>query len=144
MNKPTAKFDLLKLADEMAANKKRRKSTHEEDKLQISCRYWFDIQYPKYRPLLHHSPNEGLLPNNVRDGAKRKAMGVRAGFPDFFLAIPNRFYPYLAVELKTKRGQQSVSQREWQKACESVGGKYVVVRTLDDFIDEINRYIKDI
>ena len=79
--------------------------------MQINCRYWFDLQYPQYRLLLHHSPNEGLLVNRKADGAKRKAMGVRAGFPDFILLLPNEEYAYLAIELKTEKGVQSKEQK---------------------------------
>ena len=119
----------------------RRRPVYLEDKLQTGCRYWFDAQYPQYRILLHHSPNEGLLVKSSRDGAKRKAMGVRAGFPDFIFLLPNKEYPYLAVELKTEKGRQSDSQKEYQKVVESVGGKYVIVRSIEEFIREINSYI---
>ena len=122
----------------------RRKPIYLEDRLQASCRYWFDTQYPQYRILLHHSPNEGLLVKSSRDGAKRKAMGVRAGFPDFIFLLPNKEYPYLAVELKTEKGRQSDSQKEYQKVVESVGGKYVIVRSIEEFIREINSYINSV
>lgn len=123
---------------------KRRKPSHEEDRLQITCRVWFDLQHKDLSILLHHSPNEGLLVKRASDGAKRKAMGVRAGFPDFIFLKSNRFYPYLAIELKTQKGKQSEHQRAYQKAIESNGGKYVVVRSLEEFMSEINEYLKNI
>lgn len=123
---------------------KRRKPSHEEDRLQITCRVWFDLQHKDLSILLHHSPNEGLLVKRASDGAKRKAMGVRAGFPDFIFLKSNRFYPYLAIELKTQKGKQSEHQRAYQKAIEVNGGKYVVVRSLEEFMSEINEYLKNI
>lgn len=123
---------------------KRRRSTYEEDKLQISCRVWFDMQHRGYSLLLHHSPNEGLLVKRASDGAKRKAMGVRAGFPDFIFLKSNRFYPYLAIELKTQKGKQSEHQIAYQKAIEANGGKYVVIRSLEEFMSEINEYLNNI
>lgn len=123
---------------------KRRKPSHEEDRLQITCRVWFDLQHKGLSILLHHSPNEGLLVKRASDGAKRKAMGVRAGFPDFIFLKSNRFYPYLAIELKTQKGKQSEHQRAYQKAIEANGGKYVVVRSLEEFMSEINEYLKNI
>lgn len=143
MDEHKPKYDLLKMADEMAAGRKRRKPSHEEDRLQISCRYWFDLQYPKYSLLLHHSPNEGLLPLVARDGAKRKAMGVRAGFPDLILEVPSRYYHALAIELKSRKGRQSDGQRRWQKAFEGVGGKYAVARSLEEFMAIVNEYMED-
>lgn len=123
---------------------KRRKPSHEEDRLQITCRVWFDLQHKDLSILLHHSPNEGLLVKRASDGAKRKAMGVRAGFPDFIFLKPNRFYPYLAIELKTQKGKQSEHQIAYQKAIEANGGKYVVVRSLEEFMSEINEYLNNI
>ena len=123
---------------------KRRKPSHEEDRLQITCRVWFDLQHKDLSILLHHSPNEGLLVKRASDGAKRKAMGVRAGFPDFIFLKSNRFYPYLAIELKTQKGKQSEHQRAYQKAIEANGGKYVVVRSLEEFMSEINEYLKNV
>lgn len=123
---------------------KRRKPSHEEDRLQITCRVWFDLQHKDLSILLHHSPNEGLLVKRASDGAKRKAMGVRAGFPDFIFLKSNRFYHYLAIELKTQKGKQSEHQIAYQKAIEANGGKYVVVRSLEEFMSEINEYLKNI
>lgn len=123
---------------------KRRKPSHEEDRLQITCRVWFDLQHKDLSILLHHSPNEGLLVKRASDGAKRKAMGVRAGFPDFIFLKSNRFYPYLAIELKTQKGKQSEHQIAYQKAIEANGGKYVVVRSLEEFMSEINEYLSNI
>lgn len=126
---------------EMLNKPQRRRPMYLEDRLQTGCRCWFDAQYPQYRILLHHSPNEGLLVKSSRDGAKRKAMGVRAGFPDFIFLLPNKEYPYLAIELKTEKGRQSDSQKEYQKAVESVGGKYVIVRSIEEFMREISSYV---
>lgn len=127
---------------DMAKGTTRRKPRYIEDRLQMSCKYWFDCQYPQYRLLLHHSPNEGLLLQHDKDGAKRKAMGMRAGFPDFILLLPNREHPYLAIELKSEKGRQSEHQKEYQRAVESVGGLYVIVRRVDDFVAIVRNYIE--
>lgn len=126
---------------ELANSATRRRPRYLEDKLQIGCKYWFDCQYPEYRLLLHHSPNEGLLMKHYRDGAKRKAMGMRPGFPDFIFLLPNKEYHYLALELKTDKGRQSDHQKEYQQAVEQAGGRYVIIRSLDEFMTEIKSYI---
>lgn len=128
----------------MANAKTRKRPTYREDRLQIDCKYWFDCQYPQYRLLLHHSPNEGLLMKHDRDGAKRKAMGMRPGFPDFIFLMPNRQYPYLAMELKSEKGRQSDHQKEYQQAVENAGGRYRVIRSLDEFMREINGYLNNL
>lgn len=115
---------------------------HEEDRLQTACVRWFGLAHPKLALLLHHSPNEGLLPRTARDGAKRKAMGVRAGFPDLVLLVPNTLHHYLCVELKSHAGRQSASQRAYQEAVERAGGMYAVIRSLEGFIETINEYLR--
>lgn len=121
--------------------KTKRRYRHKEDDLEKSCRKWFDLTYKHLKVLLHHSPNEGLLPKSAKDGAKRKEMGVRAGFPDFILLVSNNDFPFLAIELKTEDGKQSDSQKDYQKAIETAGGRYVICRSLDDFMTEINDYL---
>ena len=133
-------INLQKLRELANTPPARRKANYVEDRLQIACKYWFDCQYPDDRLLLHHSPNEGYLLGHDRDGAKRKAMGVRPGFPDFILLYPNREYPFLAMELKSPKGRQSEHQKEYQKQIERVGGKYVIIRSLDEFIETVNNY----
>lgn len=139
-SKESATLDMRAMANAQT----RRRPRYMEDRLQIGCKYWFDCQYPQYRLLLHHSPNEGLLMRHDRDGAKRKAMGMRPGFPDFILLLPNRDYPYLAMELKSGKGRQSDHQKEYQKAVEHAGGKYAVIRSLDEFISTVNAYMEAI
>lgn len=136
--------DVLDRMRTMANAKTRKRPTYREDRLQIDCKYWFDCQYPQYRLLLHHSPNEGLLMKHDRDGAKRKAMGMRPGFPDFIFLMPNRQYPYLAMELKSEKGRQSDHQKEYQQAVENAGGRYRVIRSLDEFMREINGYLNNL
>lgn len=124
--------------------RQRKRPRHEEDDLQVSCIRWFDYRYPNLRRLLHHSPNEGLLVHKSADGAKRKAMGVRAGFPDLILLVPSGGYPYLAIELKTGSGRQSDTQKEYQKAVEDAGGRYELVRSLDGFMSVVDGYLSKI
>lgn len=115
---------------------------HLEEQMQKACIKWFDLKYKKYKLLMHSSPNGGK--RNAIEAAKFKQMGVRAGFPDLILLIPNKFYPFCGIELKIKTGRQSESQKAYQKEFESIGAKYVVVRSLDEFIKVVNEYLKDI
>jgi hypothetical protein len=38
----------------------------------------------------------------------------------------------LEIEIKTGTGRQSEVQKNWENMIKSMGGKYVVVRSLDD------------
>jgi hypothetical protein len=122
--------------------KKRKKPGHKEEDMQLRCVKWFDYQYPNLRLHLHHSPNGGK--RNEREGARFKAMGTRAGFPDLLLLHPNKFYPFMGIELKTEKGYQSPTQKEYQKMFEELGAKYIVVRSLDQFIEEVKNYLADV
>ena len=86
---------------------------HLEDFLQKSIIKYWDLKYPKWKKRLVHAPNGGK--RNAIEAAKFKQMGVRAGFPDLILLIPNKFYPFCGIELKVKTGRQSESQKEYQK-----------------------------
>lgn len=113
---------------------------HLEDSLQKRCVMWFSLQYREYAKLLHHSPNGGK--RNAIEAAKFKAMGVRAGFPDLILCIARQGYHGLFVELKTAKGRQSDNQKYYQAVLEEQGYKYVVIRSIEDFIATINDYLQ--
>lgn len=114
---------------------------HLEDQLQKNCIRWFDYQYPSLKNRLHHSPNGGK--RNRVEAAKFKAMGVRPGFPDLILLHPNKFYPFMGIELKVEKGKQSDNQKAYQKTFEELGAKYIVVRSLEDFQREVKQFLED-
>lgn len=119
----------------------RKKPSHEEDNLQARIVYWFDIQYPGYKKLLFHPSNGGK--RNAIEAAKFKRMGVRPGVADLMLVVPNKFYPYMCIELKSEKGKQSEHQKDFQRAVESIGAKYVVCRSLEEFIEVVNDYLTE-
>ena len=45
--------------------------------------------------------------------------------------------------MKTDKGKQSEAQKEWQKLIERDGYKYVVVRSIEDFIKVVTDYLKE-
>lgn len=67
--------------------------------------------------------------------------GLVAGVADLLLWYPSLGYHGLAIEIKTPKGKQSPQQIEWQQAVEKYGYKYIVCRSLDDFIREVKAYI---
>lgn len=119
----------------------RKKPGHVESDLQIRCVKWFAYQYQHLRPLLFAVPNGGR--RDARTGAILKAEGVHAGVSDLLLLYPSRKYHGLCIEMKKKDGYQRPSQKEWQEAVEEQGYKYIVCRTIDDFIEEVNEYMNN-
>lgn len=54
---------------------------------------------------------------------------TRRGVPDLILIVNGQF---VGLEVKSARGSQSDEQRQFQQECERHGGKYFVVRSLED------------
>jgi hypothetical protein len=74
--------------------------------------------------------------SNSYQGAVMKGMGVVAGVSDMIYLSP---LGVVALEFKTETGRQSASQKEWQRQIEAAGYKYYIVRSLDDFLEAINK-----
>ena len=113
--------------------------SHYEDDLQMLCVRWFGYQHNKLAPLLHHSPNGGF--RNRKEAARFVGMGTRAGFPDLILLYPSKGYHYLALELKVGKNKQTPLQIEYQRYIEEYGGKYVVIRSIEEFVRTIEDYL---
>ena len=131
-----------------------------ESYIQQAAVKWFRLQYPQYANLLVHIPNEGKRTMKYikgrlvcTGGAKLKAEGRVKGASDLVLFVPNNQYHALCLETKVEeetykagkrtvtRTYQSPEQKEWQAAVESQGFKYVVYRSIEEFIMIIREYM---
>lgn len=119
----------------------RKKPKDEEHKMQCSMVKWFRLKYPSMRHNLFSVPNGGR--RDVVTGAKLKAEGVLPGVSDLILLKRNKSYGALLIETKTKKGIQQKSQKEWEMKITEDGYKYVVVRSLDEFIKVVTEYLND-
>ena len=71
--------------------------------------------------------------------AKRE--GLRKGVADLQLLYGNGEHFSLFLELKTDTGSQSKEQKEFEAYCTKNKFKYVVVRSLEQFITEVKNYL---
>lgn len=71
-------------------------------------------------------------------------MGTQPGFPDLILLVASQDYHALLIELKTRTGRQQESQKEYQRLIEEQGYKYLIVRTLEQFQQEVNTYLSEV
>lgn len=110
-----------------------------ESRIQRSCVMWFRMQYPRLGSLLFAVPNGGA--RSVVTGAILKSEGVVAGVADLLLLVPSRGFHGLCIEMKTAKGRQSQTQKQWEKAVALQGYKYIVCRSFADFVKEINTYL---
>ena len=121
---------------------------------------WFNLQYPQYRGLLVHIPNEGRRTIKVINGrpvciggAKLKAEGLVKGAADLVLFVPNKYFHALCLETKVElfdyssgkekktKTYQSPEQKEWQALVESQGYRYEVYRNIDEFRKRVLEYM---
>jgi|WetSurMetagenome_2_1015567.scaffolds.fasta_scaffold32191_5 hypothetical protein len=112
---------------------------NEESRLQQACITWFRLQYPKISKLLFSVPN-GSLRDKVT-GAILKREGVVSGVSDLILLLPKHGFASLCIEMKAGKNKQSDNQKEWQSLAESAHNKYVVCRSIDEFMIIVNHYL---
>lgn len=112
---------------------------NDESRMQIACVKWFRLRFPKYALLLNSVPNGGA--RNAVTGAIIKAEGAVRGVADLELNVARGKWHGLKIEMKTPKGRQSPFQRQWQQAVEAQGYRYVVARSVGDFIKLIEDYL---
>lgn len=135
--KKTTLDELLAKANAKAV---RKPPSDEEHRIQTACVRWFRLKYPHLFARLFAVPNGGRRDGVT--GARLKAEGVIPGVADLILLKPNGRYHALLIEMKTPKGRQSGTQKWWeQEVCADGEFKYVVCRSLDDFIKEVEEYL---
>jgi len=133
---------LLRDQEEREAKARKRKpQAHPEHDLQVACVAWFRAQFPKDAPMLFAVPNGGG--RRRVEAALLKAEGVLPGVSDLILLEARGGYGALCIEMKThaKGSGQTDQQKAWQRAAESFGNKYVVVRDFPQFVNAVTAYL---
>lgn len=115
---------------------------HLESNLQQACVHWFRLQHSDLCLNLFAVPNGMHTGGNIRQAKRARAEGMTAGVSDLILLVPRGDYHALCIEMKYGKGRQSIHQTAWQKAVEREGYKYVVIRSIEEFIREVNTYLK--
>jgi hypothetical protein len=110
-----------------------------ESQIQQQMVKWFGYKYPECT--LFAIPNGHK--RNAITGAILKREGVVAGVADLFLMKANNKYNGLWIEVKTDKGKQSESQKEFERKALREGYKYVICKNIDQFINEVVIYIDD-
>lgn len=112
---------------------------HIESQIQQSCFAWFRLQFPDLSMLMFAVPNGGS--RRRIEAAIMKGEGVTAGVADILFLYPNEQYHGLCIEMKSKTGKQQESQKRFQQAVEAQGYQYAIVRSLEEFIELVKKYI---
>jgi len=114
-------------------------------RLQGSCVKWFRYQYSEYKDLLFAIPN-GLpifdKELRVKIYNRLNKEGLKAGVPDLFLALPRGIYHGVFIEIKYDSDRLRKVQADMIRELESENYKCIIVRSLEEFIEEINSYMR--
>lgn len=121
--------------EEQSAHPKRHKT--DEHNLQVACLRWFYAQYPS--TIIYATPNAGK--RNERQGRYMKDEGLLAGVADLTILAQRGGFGALFVEMKTKVGRQTDTQRRFEEGVTKAGYKYCLCRSLDDFIRVVSEYM---
>ena len=112
---------------------------HIESHIQQACFTWFRLQFPDLALLMFAVPNGGS--RRRIEAKKKKEDGVPAGVADVLFLYPNSEYHGLCIEFKTEKGRQQPSQKCFQQAVEAQGYQYAIVRSVEDFIELVKKYV---
>ena len=86
---------------------------------QIKVMEWIQVKYPEIYPLTVHVANERRC--SLARGFKLKRMGVKAGFPDIFIAYPVHPYHGLFIELKVGKNKATETQKDMLEQLSAQG-----------------------
>lgn len=123
-----------------------------EEELQAAVIKWRDeVGIHKWPELkwLHHAANGGKLAGRnkaeiLRNGARRKQLGVVKGIPDLFLAYSTPIYNGLYIELKVGRNKPTKEQLEYRNFVKDNGYYWCCLNDFNSIIFLIEMYMSGV
>ena len=108
-----------------------------EDQLQqkiiIDFNNRFCLKNMNPRGIIFAVPNGGT--RNIIEAKKLKSTGVLAGVSDLICITQKKEIFFL--ELKTEKGVQSDSQKDFEKRITDLGYKYMLIKKFEDYLNFI-------
>ena len=129
------KYDEFLKLEASKVRKQRRKPRHIEESIQVACVKWFRLQYPNL--VIFAVPNGGS--RNLYEAKNMKESGTLAGVAD--LVIVGNGGKVLFVEMKAGKNKQEDSQVLFQNKVEKLGHKYIICRSKEQFMKEIDLWV---
>lgn len=109
-----------------------------EEQEHLALMDWIKL-YPFLERNIIHIPNGGS--RFLLEAVKLKKMGVKPGVSDLFLCLPISNKSGLWIELKSKNGKISPSQKEWLTRMRANGYSAEVAYGCDEAIRIISDYV---
>lgn len=119
--------------------KVRRRSSYDEHNLQAAEVRYIRGAYPDLSGVFFAVPNGQK--RTARQTEWLKEEGLLPGASDMLLLKSTSQYGFLCIENKTPKGRQSSEQKVFQFEVERHGGKYIIIRSIDEFIKAIDDYL---
>ena len=129
------KYDEFLKLEAARTQKRKRKPRHIEESIQVACVKWFRLQYPNL--VIFAVPNGGS--RNLYEAKNMKESGTLAGVAD--LVIVGNGGRVLFVEMKAGKNKQEDSQVLFQNKVEKLGHKYIICRSKEQFIKEVDLWV---
>ena len=129
------KYDEFLKLEASRAQKRKRKPRHIEESIQVACVKWFRLQYPNL--VIFAVPNGGS--RNLYEAKNMKESGTLAGVAD--LVIVGNGGRVLFVEMKAGKNKQEDSQVLFQNKVERLGHKYIICRSKEQFMKEVDLWV---
>jgi hypothetical protein len=118
------------------------KRTDREGPIHMACLHY--LQLALSGAAIHHSANEMDIGGDPRAKAiaqsKAKAKGMRPGWPDIEVIWRGHFWTF---EVKAEGNYATKQQRECGADIEKNGGKWAVVRSVDDVAECLREWRGD-
>ena len=129
------KYDEFLKLEAARSQKRKRKPRHIEESIQVACVKWFRLQYPNL--VIFAVPNGGS--RNLYEAKNMKESGTLAGVAD--LVIVGNGGKVLFVEMKAGKNKQEDSQVLFQNKVEKLGHKYIICRSREQFMKEVDLWV---
>ena len=129
------KYDEFLKLEASRAQKRKRKPRHLEESIQVARVKWFRLQYPNL--VIFAVPNGGS--RNLYEAKNMKESGTLAGVAD--LVIVGNGGRVLFVEMKAGKNKQEDSQVLFQNKVEKLGHKYIICRSREQFMKEVDLWV---
>ena len=129
------KYDEFLKLEAARSQKRKRKPRHIEESIQVACVKWFRLQYPNL--VIFAVPNGGS--RNLYEAKNMKESGTLAGVAD--LVIVGNGGRVLFVEMKAGKNKQEDSQVLFQNKVEKLGHKYIICRSREQFMKEVDLWV---
>lgn len=106
-----------------------------EDQFQAATFRYINANYPQWRKLVFHVPNESATSDKMRMALKSK--GVVPGIPDIVCVCP-----LFGLELKMPKGTQSDAQKLIQRLWTENGITYALCGSADEVCEFLAHFLK--